>query len=132
MEGPLDGIRVLEVANWVAAPACAMLLGDLGASVIKVEPPQGDISRGYAQSAESLAAPLPPSSPGFELNNRGKRSMCIDLGSAEGVAIVKDLAKDADVFVTNLTPKRIARFGLGYEALRPVNPRLIYTSVNAY
>jgi len=132
MDGPLDGIRVLEVANWVAAPACSMLLGDLGASVIKVEPPQGDVSRGYAQSAERLSAPLPPSNPGFELNNRGKRSMCIDLGSEDGCAIVKELAKDADVFVTNLTPKRINRFNLGYEALRPSNPRLIYAAVNAY
>jgi crotonobetainyl-CoA:carnitine CoA-transferase CaiB-like acyl-CoA transferase len=132
MDGPLDGIRVLEVANWVAAPASAMLLADLGASVIKIEPPQGDISRGYAQSAGSLSAPLPPSNPGFELNNRGKRTMCIDLSHEEGRAIVKDLAVDADVFITNLTPKRVTRFGLGYEALRQLNPRLIYAAVNAY
>ncbi|HTE86107.1 MAG TPA: CoA transferase [Dehalococcoidia bacterium] len=132
MDGPLDGIRVLEVANWVAAPAAATLLADLGASVIKVEPPQGDISRGYAASGGSLSAPLPPSSPGFEMNNRGKRAMCVDLGHAEGRDIVKDLAKDADVLVTNLTPKRLARFDLGYESVRNLNPRLIYAAVNAY
>src|SRR5713226_2958444 len=132
MDGPLDGIRVLEVANWVAAPAAATLLADLGASVIKIEPPQGDISRGYAASGGSLSSPLPPSSPGFEMNNRGKRAICIDLGHSEGRDIVKDLAKDADVLVTNLTPKRLARFDLGYESVRELNPRLIYAAVNAY
>src|SRR6266568_3938807 len=64
MDGPLDGIRVLEVANWVAAPAAATLLADLGASVIKVEPPQGDISRGYTASPTSLSSP-PPSRSGI-------------------------------------------------------------------
>jgi formyl-CoA transferase len=132
MEGPLDGIRVLEVANWVAAPAAARLLADLGASVIKVEPPRGDISRGYSASPTNLAAPPPPSSPGFELNNHGKRAMCIDLSHSEGVEIVKELATDADVMITNLTPKRLARFGLTYDQIAPLNPRLVYAAVNAY
>jgi formyl-CoA transferase len=132
MDGPLDGIRILEVANWVAAPAAATLMADLGASVIKVEPPQGDISRGYTASPTNLSAPPPPSSPGFELNNRGKRAICVDLSHAEGCAIVKDLAKDADVMITNLTPKRLGRFELGYESIRPLNPRIIYAAVNAY
>ena len=129
MEGSLDGIRVLEVANWVAAPAAAMLLGDLGASVIKVEPPQGDVSRGYVATVGS-AAPL--SSPGFELNNRGKRGICINLQHPDGRATVRCLVHQADVLVTNLTPRRLARFELNYEKLLPDNPRLIYAAVNAY
>lgn len=131
MDGPLDGIRVLEVANWIAAPAAATLLADLGASVIKVEPPQGDVSRGYVASTASLAGP-PQSSAGFELNNRGKRGMCVNLEHAEGRAIVRSLAKEADVLITNLTPKRLTRFDLGYALLQPENPRLIYAAVNAY
>ena len=131
MAGPLDGIRVLEVANWVAAPAAAMLLSDLGASVIKVEPPQGDISRGNIPSVANLAAPPPPN-PGFQLNNRNKRSICINLEFPEGREIVRDLAKQADVMITNLTPRRVAKFELGYETVKQLNPRLIYASVNAY
>src|SRR5216684_3777006 len=105
MEGPLDGIQVLEVANWIAAPAAATLLADLGASVIKVEPPSGDVSRGTRTDAGSLDAP-PQSSPGFELNNRGKRGICINLEHPEGRALVEGLANKADVLITNLTPKR--------------------------
>jgi len=131
MEGPLDGVQVLEIANWIAAPAAATLLADLGASVIKVEPPQGDVHRGYVADTANLSAP-PPASPGFELDNRGKRGICVDLNNPEGRAIVRGLAKKADVLITNLTPKRLARFELGYEALRADNPRLIYAAVNAY
>jgi crotonobetainyl-CoA:carnitine CoA-transferase CaiB-like acyl-CoA transferase len=131
MKGPLDGIQVLEIANWIAAPAAGTLLADLGASVIKVEPPQGDVHRGYVADTASLSAP-PPSSPGFELDNRGKRGICVDLNNAEGRAIVRDLARKADVLITNLTPKRLIRFELGYDGLRSDNPRLIYAAVNAY
>lgn len=131
MTGALDGIRVLEVANWVAAPAAAMLLSDLGASVIKVEPPQGDISRGTVASVANLAAP-PPANPGFLLNNRGKRGICVNLEFPEGRDLVRNLAKQADVMITNLTPRRVARFELGYETIKELNPRLIYAAVNAY
>src|SRR6266567_3839568 len=131
MDGPLDGIQVLEVANWIAAPAAATLLADLGASVIKIEPPSGDVSRGTRTDAGNLSG-APPPSAGFELNNRGKRGMCINLGNPDGRAIVVNLAKKADVLITNLTPGRLARFDLSYETLRPANPRLIYAAVNAY
>ena len=131
MEGPLDGIQVLEVANWIAAPAAATLLADLGASVIKVEPPVGDVSRGTRTDTEDLNTPQ-PSNPTFELNNRGKRGMCVNLDNADGRAIVHQLATKADVLITNLTPGRLARFELGYETLKPLNPRLVYAAVNAY
>ena len=131
MEGPLDGIQVLEVANWIAAPAAATLLADLGASVIKVEPPVGDVSRGTRTDTEDLNTPQ-PSNPTFELNNRGKRGMCVNLDNPDGRAIVHQLAAKADVVITNLTPGRLARFELGYETLKAQNPRLIYAAVNAY
>jgi crotonobetainyl-CoA:carnitine CoA-transferase CaiB-like acyl-CoA transferase len=131
MEGPLDGINVLEVANWIAAPAAATLLADLGASVIKVEPPSGDVSRGARTDDGSLSGPPPPSA-GFELNNRGKRGICVNLEFPEGRTIVHNLAKQADVLITNLTPRRLERFDLGYETLCRQNPRLVYAAVNAY
>jgi crotonobetainyl-CoA:carnitine CoA-transferase CaiB-like acyl-CoA transferase len=131
MEGPLDGIQVLEVANWIAAPAAATLLADLGASVIKVEPPVGDVSRGTRADTEDLNTPQ-PSNPTFELNNRGKRGMCVNLDNPDGRAIVHQLAAKADVLITNLTPVRLTRFELGYETLKAQNPRLIYAAVNAY
>src|SRR6266516_252098 len=101
MEGPLDGIRVLEVANWIAAPAAATLLADLGARVIKVEPPQGDVHRGARGTGASLNAPQ-GENPGFQLDNRGKRGIAINLDHPEGRAIVVGLAKEADVLITNL------------------------------
>lgn len=132
MEGPLDGVRVLEVANWIAAPSAATLLADQGASVIKVEPPEGDVLRGYRPDAAKLSEPPPPSGSGFHLDNRGKRSICVNLRHPDGRAVVQRLAQNADVLITNLTPRRLERFELGYEALRAQNPRLIYASVNAY
>jgi crotonobetainyl-CoA:carnitine CoA-transferase CaiB-like acyl-CoA transferase len=132
MEGPLDGIRVLEVANWIAAPSAATLLADQGANVIKVEPPQGDVLRGLRTDATSLAGPPPPSSPGFQMDNRGKRSICVNLADPEGQQIVRRLAEDVDVLITNLTPRRMDRFELTYAKLSIQNPRLIYAAVNAY
>jgi crotonobetainyl-CoA:carnitine CoA-transferase CaiB-like acyl-CoA transferase len=122
---------VLEVANWIAAPAAATLLSDLGAEVIKVEPPEGDITRGLRTDAGRLSAPPPPSA-GFQLNNRGKRSICINLREAEGRAVVHKLSAEADVFIANLTPQRLAQFELDYETLSKSNPRLIYAAVSAY
>ena len=132
MEGPLVGTQVLEVANWIAAPAAATLLSDLGASVIKVEPPEGDVTRGLRTDAGRLSGPPPPTVPGFQLNNRGKRSICINLRHPEGRAIVRSLAQGADIFISNLTPQRLINFDLGYETLSRENPRLIYTAVSAY
>ena len=131
MEGPLEGIRVLEVANWVAAPVAAMLLGDLGASVIKVEPPRGDVSRGNVETGPKLSAP-PTAGPSFQLNNRNKRGICVNLDHPDGRALVHSLAREADVFLTNLTPKRAARFELLYDSIRALNPRIVYAGVNAY
>jgi formyl-CoA transferase len=131
MSGPLDGIRVLEVANWLAAPASATLLADMGAGVIKVEPPRGDTWRYFRGTAADPSAP-PPANPGFQLDNRGKRSIAVNLDHPEGRAAVRRLAGQADIFITNLVPRRLARYGLSYEALSAGNPRLIYAGLTAY
>src|ERR1700674_3462393 len=110
MEGPLDGIRVLEVANWLAGPTTAALLSDMGASVIKVEPPAGDSWRGYAATGQSSSGAPVNRNWGFEMDNRGKRSITVNLDHPDGRAIVHRLAAAADVFITNLSPSRTERF----------------------
>src|SRR5579875_3011929 len=101
MPGPMQGVRVVELAVWVAAPAAAGILCDWGADVIKIEPHEGDPFRGLMAA---LAGGTPGSNPMFELDNRGKRSVCLDLRSEEGRAIAHRLIVDADVFVSNQRP----------------------------
>ena len=131
----LSDIRVLEIANWVAGPSAGAVLADLGAEVIKVEPLVGDSMRGKLRQpskragvrAELLAADVP-----FHLDNRGKRSIAVDLGDPRGADLVRRLARRADVVLTNLLPGRLARYGLGPEQLRAVDPRLVYAIVTAH
>ncbi len=125
VSGLLDGIRVLEVANWLAAPAAAALLADLGADVIKVEPHRGDPWRGLRWSGDEA-------NYSFEQDNRGKRGMALDLGHPKAKEIVHRIAGNVDVFVTNLLPRRRRRFGLTYDDLKPLNSRLIYLSFTGY
>lgn len=131
MGGPLDGIRVLEVANWLAAPATATLLADMGADVVKVEPPQGDPWRGFRARALGFASDS-DINYSFELDNRGKRSITLDLNKEEARDVVLRLSQKADVFITNLVPRRRERFRLTYEELSAQNPRLIYLSFTGY
>jgi len=123
MGGPLDGIRVLEVANWVAAPATAALLADMGADVIKVEPPRGDPWRGYEAPDQSSSGPF-STNYAFEVDNRGKRSITLDLNHRQAREVAIKLADDCDVFVTNLLPRRRKRFGLDYQDVSSRNPRV--------
>ncbi len=127
MKGPLDGIKVLEVANWLAAPATGALLGDMGAEVIKVEPPQGDPWRGYVDGSMGF-----DQNYSFEVDNRNKRSITLDLGREKARRVVVDIAEKSDVFITNLVPQRRERYGLAYDDLSKSNPRLIYMSFTAY
>jgi len=123
---PLDGLTVIELGQAVSSPLCTMLLGDLGADVIKIEPPQGDPARGYG----------PPfvagESPYFLSVNRNKRSIVIDLKHPEGARLARDLAARADVLVTNFRPSAMHRLGLDEPTLRALNPRLIYCQVTGY
>ncbi|HET9689999.1 MAG TPA: CoA transferase, partial [Acidimicrobiales bacterium] len=131
MGGPLDDLKVLEIASWVAAPSCAALMADMGADVVKVEPLTGDGMRAKLRqpaAPEGVAAYDIP----FQLDNRGKRGIAVDLSCAEGSALVRDLALGVDVVVTNVLPGRLRRFGLGAEQLRSANPRLVYALVTGY
>jgi crotonobetainyl-CoA:carnitine CoA-transferase CaiB-like acyl-CoA transferase len=128
MPGPLDDITVLEIANWIAAPSATALMADMGASVIKVEPPTGDSMR------SKLRQPIwpegfTPTDVSFQLSNRGKRSIAVDLRDERGAALVHRLVLEADVLVTNLLPERLTRYGLGIEALRAEHPALVFAVV---
>lgn len=131
MAGALDDITVLEVANWIAAPSCGALMADMGADVIKVEPLGGDGMRG------KLRQPVPANGMEhadvpFQLDNRGKRSLAVDLSKAEGSALVRELASRADVVLTNLLPGRLARYGLAPDQLRADHPELVYALVTGF
>ncbi|MGI8794539.1 MAG: CaiB/BaiF CoA transferase family protein [Acidimicrobiales bacterium] len=129
--GPLSDITVIEVANWVAGPSAGAILADLGANVIKVEPLDGDSMRGKLRQPivedGSAAEDVP-----FQLDNRGKRSIAVNLGDERGSALVRELVAKADVFITNLLPGRLERFGLGPEQWRESRPELIYALITGY
>lgn len=125
-KGPLAGVRVLDFTRVLAGPAASLALADLGAEVIKIEPPGiGDETRGF-----------PPVRDGeshyFLAINRGKRSIVVDLKTPDGVALVKDLAAKSDIVVENYRPGVMAKLGLGWDVLRAVNPRLIYCAISGY
>lgn len=125
-KGPLAGVRVLDFTRVLAGPAASLALADLGAEVFKIEPPgTGDETRTF-----------PPTRDGeshyYLAINRGKRSIVVDLKSEEGIALVKDLAAKCDVLVENYRPGVMDRLGLGYEAMKAINPRLIYCSISGY
>lgn len=130
MAGPLEGIKVVELGFWVAGPATGGLLADWGADVVKIEPPAGgDPMRGIFVSAVGLDLPF---NPPFELDNRGKRSVVLDLKREEGRELARRLADGADVFVSNLRPGALDRMGLDYETLSARNAGLVYCSVTGY
>lgn len=131
MAAPLSGIRVVELASFVAAPAAGALLADLGAEVIKVEVPWGEIYRhsqprfaGY-DSDFALA-------PHFHMDNRGKRSAALDLALPEAIAALQRLVERADVLLTNMLPARLARLGLDPDELRARRPELIVARLSGY
>jgi len=127
MAGALEGLKVVDLSRVLAGPVCTMMLGDLGADVIKVERPgSGDETRAWGppyaetESAYYLCA------------NRNKRSICLNLKEDRGKEIVKKLVADADVLVENFKTGTMAKMGLSYEDLRKINPRLVYCSITGY
>ena len=127
---PLAGLRVLDVASFIAAPVAATVMADYGADVIKVEPPgTGDPNRGLRNLAS-----YPDSGVNYpwEMDSRGKRSIALDLRGAEGQGILYKLAARADVFITNYPLDVRAKLKMGDEIIRPLNPRLIYASFTGY
>jgi CoA:oxalate CoA-transferase len=126
MRGPLCGIRILEIGHMLAGPYCGLLLGDLGADVIKIEPPDGDIARKISPQF------IGPHNEYFASLNRNKRSIAIDLASDAGQLALRALARGAHALVTNLRPSAIRKLGLTYEALSPVNPRLVCVALTGF
>ena len=129
-DGIFEGLKVLDCASFIAAPAAATVLSDFGASVIKIEPPgSGDPYRnlpnlpGYPQSEHNFA---------WLLEARNKRSLALDLSKPEGQAVLHRLAAEADVFITNFPPAVRGRLGISYAELAPLNERLIYASFTGY
>jgi crotonobetainyl-CoA:carnitine CoA-transferase CaiB-like acyl-CoA transferase len=129
MAGPLTGIKVVEMGLWVAGPSCAALLADWGADVIKIEPPAGDPFRGLFASALGAPAAL---NPPFELDNRGKRGIVLDLEKEEARKIALQLIEQADIFITNNRPRVLEQYGMDYATLHAKFPRLIYGQVTGY
>ena len=127
--GPLAGIRAVELGVWVAGPSAGAVLADWGAAVVKIEPPLGDPFRGLYVVSSGVEL---PANPPFELDNRGKRSVALDLGKAEARGVVDRLLDGADVFITNVRPAGLARLGLDYPQLSPRFPRLVYGRITGY
>jgi crotonobetainyl-CoA:carnitine CoA-transferase CaiB-like acyl-CoA transferase len=125
MTRALDGIRVLDITQVMAGPYCAMLLGDMGAAVIKVESLEGDSTRRMAGTEGT-------ESPSFNAVNRGKRGIVLDLTKAPAQDVFRRLARQSDIVIENYRPGVMARFGLDYTSLAPDQPRLIYASISGY
>lgn len=126
MVGPLSGVRVVDFTRAMAGPMATMMLGDMGADVVKIEPPEGDETRGWG----------PPFADGestyFISANRNKKSVCINLKAQEGLEIAKKLIRDADVLVENFRPGVMAKLGLDYATLSADNPGLVYCSISGF
>lgn len=124
--GVLDGVRIVDLTQMVAGPLCTLLLGDLGADVIKVEPPTGDSARDIGVNRACGESDY------FLSMNRNKRGVVLDLKTSQGVEALKVLASHADVLVENFRPGTMDKLGVGYEVLAAANPRLIYASLSGF
>src|SRR5437667_3455916 len=125
----LAGLRVIDAANFIAGPVAATILADLGAEVIKIEPPDGDP---YRHRTGGPGVPESPYNYRWIVDNRTKRGLALDLRQPQGRAVLRKLVEQADVFVTNNPLDSRARLGTRWEDLSPLNPRLIYASITAY
>jgi formyl-CoA transferase len=126
---PLDGVRIVDLTQVMGGPFCTMQLGDLGADVIKVEPPVGDLSRRMGGAA--LEMPGDDNAPFFALN-RNKRSIVLDLTDERDKATFIALVRGADILVESFRPGVTKRLGVDYHAMSTVNPRLIYASISGF
>ena len=125
MSGPLAGYRIVDCSQIVSGPMAATMLADQGAEVIKVESPGGDPVRTLGPKKGDLSSM-------FIAVNRGKQGLCLDLKSADGVAVLERLIATADVLIENFRPGVMERLGLGWERIRDLNPRIIYCSITGF
>jgi crotonobetainyl-CoA:carnitine CoA-transferase CaiB-like acyl-CoA transferase len=128
MPGPLEGVKVVELGVWVAGPAAGGILADWGADVVKIEPPTGDPARGFTKMLGGDMETNPP----FQMDNRSKRSIVLDLRNAEDLELAYQLVEEADIFVTNVRQGGLRRIGLDHETLLARNPRLVYGLITGY
>lgn len=125
MSSPLEGVKVLDLSRVLAGPFAGRMLADLGADVVKVEPPVGDITRLWGAKRGEISGY-------FNQQNAGKRGICVDLAVPAGVALVTALVRKADILIENFRPDVMGRLGLGWDVLREVNPRLIMLSISGF
>jgi crotonobetainyl-CoA:carnitine CoA-transferase CaiB-like acyl-CoA transferase len=128
---PLEDVVVVTIESWMAAPSASAILADLGASVIKIEPPGGDPMRDLGRPAK-VEGPLKDYDLQFDVDNRGKRSIAVALDTEAGVAVVRRLLKNADIFMCNLLTQRQHRFGLDPKQVLAVNPRIVHATLTGY
>ncbi len=128
MPGPLDGVNVVEMGVWVAGPAAGGILADWGADIVDIEPLAGDPARTF----QKMLGGDMPNNPVFELDNRSKRSIALDLTTDAGLEIATELIAQADVFVTNVRLAGLERLGLDHQTLCARHPRLIYAAITGY
>jgi crotonobetainyl-CoA:carnitine CoA-transferase CaiB-like acyl-CoA transferase len=128
--GPLAGVKVVELGLWIAGPAAAAMMADWGADVIKVEPPSGDPARNALASIIGMEGDI--TSPPFEADNRGKRSMVLDLTERDNIKVLEKLLATSDVFISNIRPAALARLGLSPEQLIEKFPKLVVAQVTGY
>jgi glutaryl-CoA transferase len=130
MAAPLAGLKVVELARILAGPWAGQTLSDLGADVTKVEAPQGDDTRAWGPPFVTRGDDV--SAAYFHSTNRGKASVTVDFSTAEGQAQLRDMVAGADVFIENFKVGGLAKYGLDYDSLREINPRLIYCSITGF
>lgn len=126
MPGALDGIKVVDLTAVVLGPYATQMMADMGADVLKIEPPMGDLLRNSGRGRSPKMGPI------YLAANRNKRSLCLDLKKPEAIEVVKTLVRGADVFIHNNRPQAIERLGLGYEAIKAVKPDIVYAYAHGY
>jgi CoA:oxalate CoA-transferase len=125
MSYPLEGLKVLDFSRVLAGPFAGRMLCDLGADVVKIEPPEGDVTRFWGKEIASI--------PGYyHQQNAGKRNICMDLRAEGAVELVHQLVAEADILIENYRPDVMSRLGIGYESLKKVNPRLVMLSITGF
>src|SRR3978361_380858 len=124
----MEDVKVVELGVWVAGPAAGGILADWGADVVKIEPPAGDPARMFGRMLQIESGQNPP----FEMDNRSKRSIVLDLTTEGGIRTAFELLADADVFITNVRPAALQRLGLDFAAVAERNPRLVYGLITGY
>ena len=131
MKYPLEGITIIDLSHALAGPFCTTMLADYGAQVIKIEPPGGETGRGNWKKRTDLGDTF-PGAGFFDIRNRGKQSVTLNIASPEGRDVLVKMLADADVFCHNLRATAVQKYGLDYETIGKLYPKLVYASFSGY